>query len=98
MHLRLPGWSDSGPTLEIFQYSAIHECEPPTANRQGITHLAFQVDDVAATLERVCAAGGSSIGEVTTRQIEGAGVITFAYARDPEGNVIELQQWDSGGD
>ena len=38
--------------------------------------------------ERIDAATG--LRTVTT-PIEGAGTITFAYARDPEGNIIELQ-------
>ena len=45
-HLRLPGYGNSGPTLEIYQY---HRNEPraaTAANREGIMHLAFEVDDV----------------------------------------------------
>src|SRR5262249_53241226 len=47
MHLRLPGYGDSGPTLEIFEYEP--NCEPleAAANRPGFAHIAFQVDDVA---------------------------------------------------
>lgn len=93
-HLRLPGGEDGGPTLEVFQYSELLEGLPPAANRRGFGHVAFEVDDVPATLEMVLAHGGALVGEVVDRHIEGVGVITFAYARDPEGNIIELQQWD----
>jgi hypothetical protein len=33
------------------------------------------------------------VGEIVTREIPGAGRITFAYVRDPEGNIVELQRW-----
>lgn len=29
----------------------------------------------------------------TKRNIEGVGIITFIYVRDPDGNLIELQSW-----
>lgn len=38
--------------------------------------------------------GGSKFGEIVERAIPGVGKITFTYARDPEGNLIELQNWD----
>jgi SAM-dependent methyltransferase len=90
VHLRLPG---SSATLEVFQYEAGIDRPPPMANERGYGHLAFEVDDVAHCLDRVLAAGGAQLGEVVTRAIAGAGEITFVYARDPEGNVLELQQW-----
>ena len=45
VHLRLPGHGDSGPTLEIFQYSRVLDAPTPAANRQGYGHVAFAVDD-----------------------------------------------------
>jgi predicted enzyme related to lactoylglutathione lyase len=67
--------------------------EIPIANRPGWSHLAFEVDDVAEALQAVLAAGGSRLGEVVTFDVPGAGTITWTYARDPEGNIIELQSW-----
>jgi len=94
VHLRLPGHGDQGPTLEVFQYDgAAGAGAAPAVNRPGLGHLAFQVDDVAAALRAVVQAGGSAVGEVVTAEIAGAGRICFVYARDPEGNVLELQQW-----
>jgi len=92
-HLRLPGGGADGPTLEIFQYTTELAQLVPEANRPGLGHIAFEVADVGATVSSVAACGGSLIGEVVRRRIEGAGTITFAYVRDPEGNIIELQQW-----
>ena len=95
IHLRLPGYGDQGPTLEIFQYN--HQQEPPgtAVNRPGFGHIAFAVDDVENTQNAVLAAGGSAVGEIVSLDIPGAGQITFAYVTDSEGNIIELQQWAS---
>ncbi|MFC2136460.1 VOC family protein [Bacteroidota bacterium] len=93
VHLRLPGHGENGPTLEIFQYSEIDDLEPGPANRRGIGHLAFEVDDVDSFYKRILAKGGKSIGSVTTKKIENIGTITFVYVCDPEGNIIELQNW-----
>lgn len=92
-HLRLPGHGPDGPTLELFQYDETVEQTRPTADRLGFGHLAFRVDDVADTLERLLAAGGSRLGEVAETDIPGAGHLTVVYAQDPEGNILELQRW-----
>ncbi|MEM6379681.1 MAG: VOC family protein [Bacteroidota bacterium] len=92
-HLRLPGHGESGPTLEVYQYAEIKSQEPVAANQRGFGHLAFEVDDVSLILEKVLEYGGSLNGQLTRRQVEGVGFITFVYARDPEGNLLELQNW-----
>jgi len=93
IHLRLPGYGDQGPTLEIFSYRRM-EAKPPTrANRLGITHLAFEVEDVNGAVEEVLARGGRRVGEVVTRYVPEVGELTFVYVTDPEGNIIELQNW-----
>jgi predicted enzyme related to lactoylglutathione lyase len=98
VHLRLPGWDESGPTLEIFQYGRNEPRPgPAAANREGFGHLAFEVDDVAEALHAVIAHGGSAIGSVVSREVEGVGRLTFVYAVDPEGNILELQSWEQTG-
>jgi predicted enzyme related to lactoylglutathione lyase len=93
VHLRLPGYGEHGPTLEIYQYSTMKEKPEPAANRKGLGHLAFAVDDVEATLRMIIAGGGRALGRVVTAPVPGAGQIRFVYASDPEGNIIELQRW-----
>lgn len=93
IHLRLPGHGPNGPTLEIFQYDESLPRVPFAANRPGQGHLAFEVEDVEAALREVLVAGGGVVGDVVTALIPERGVITFVYATDPEGNVIELQHW-----
>jgi catechol 2,3-dioxygenase-like lactoylglutathione lyase family enzyme len=94
MHLRLPGGGESGPTLEIFQYSETLDAPPPPANRVGFGHIAFAVEDVEAARDAVLAAGGSAVGTVESVVIAGAYKITWCYVRDPEGNIVELQRRD----
>jgi len=92
VHLRLPGHGDDGPTLEVFQYDEETEAEAPAPNRPGYGHIAFAVEDVEAVKEAVLSMGGGSVGEVVKVDIPGAGTLEFAYVRDPEGNVIEIQR------
>ena len=93
VRLRLPGHGDTGPTLEIYSYSQMEDKLPAVANRKGLSPLAFGVDSVSETLQEVLAQGGRAIGEVVTTEVPGAGQITFCYAADPEGNLLELQAW-----
>jgi catechol 2,3-dioxygenase-like lactoylglutathione lyase family enzyme len=92
-HLRLPGYGDAGPTLEIFQYDEELEHALPATNRPGFAHIAFAVADVPAARDAVIAAGGSDVGKIVKTEIAGVGMIHFVYVADPEGNIIELQQW-----
>jgi predicted enzyme related to lactoylglutathione lyase len=94
VHLRLPGYGEDGPTLEIFQYNRAQQRPETAINRPGLAHLAFEVEDVGAAREAVIAAGGACVGEMVTVEIPGAGRITFVYMTDPEGNIIELQKWE----
>jgi hypothetical protein len=63
------------------------------ANHLGFTHIAFEVDDVALTLEAALKKGASLLGQVTEKKVEGVGLLKFVYFRDPEGNIIEIQSW-----
>ena len=93
VHLRLPGYDDDAPTLEIFSYDQVIERGLPRANECGFGHIAFAVDDVDQALEAVIAAGGGAVGEIATAEVKGVGLIRLVYARDPEGNIVELQKW-----
>ncbi|MGE5602147.1 MAG: VOC family protein [Nitrososphaerales archaeon] len=91
VHLRLPGYGDTGPTLEIFTYERMAERPTTAVNRPGFAHLAFSVAEVAAARAAVLGAGGQAVGEVVTTPVTGRGHITWCYVTDPEGNVVELQ-------
>ncbi len=93
-HLRLPGYDETGPTLEIIQYTEQPAGMATAVNRPGFGHIAFAVEDVAAAHAAVLAAGGGRVGELVSIDQPGRGRLTAIYATDPEGNVIELQRWD----
>ncbi len=93
VHLRLPGHGERGPTLEIYGYARSEPRPAVAANREGIAHIAFEVDDVDAAVRNVLEHGGSRVGDVTSAEIPGAGSLAFVYLADPEGNIIELQTW-----
>jgi len=97
MHLRLPGFGGQAPTLEIFQYDAMPEHPNVTPNTPGFSHIAFMVDDVPAAARTVLDHGGSQVGEIAIREVPGAGLLTFQYMADPEGNIIEIQNWRGAG-
>lgn len=94
VHLRLPGFGNDGPTLEIFEYGFMVESPIIKPNTPGFSHIAFAVDDVVMTVQAVVEAGGTEVGTLTVREITGVGVVTFQYVTDPEGNIIEIQHWD----
>lgn len=95
VHLRLPGFGDSGPTLEIFGYNVLKERQPVAVNRPGYGHIAFSVSDVPKGRNDVLAAGGRTVGEIVTLKVRTGASVTWCYVTDPEGNVIELQSWTS---
>jgi glyoxylase I family protein len=93
-HLRLPGHGDAGPTLEIYEYDRAEDrCGPTAANRLGLAHLAFAVDDVSTARQRVLAGGGRAVGEIVTLTSADGRRVTWCYVTDPEGNIVELQSW-----
>ncbi len=93
VHLHLPGYGEGGPTLEIFSYNEYIRNAANQINTTGFAHIAFEVDDVEKVKQKLLSAGGSLHGDVVTFPVEGKGTITMAYTRDPEGNIVELQNW-----
>jgi catechol-2,3-dioxygenase len=35
----------------------------------------------------------TNIAAKAVKEIEGVGVLTVVYAKDPEGNIVEIQSW-----
>jgi predicted enzyme related to lactoylglutathione lyase len=90
-HLRLPGYGDNGPTLEIFAYNQYAAEGIKAVNRPGFSHLAFRVEDVSQAVQIILESGGKLVGEVVTTPVGTDRSITWCYMTDPEGNIIELQ-------
>lgn len=93
VHLRLPGYGDEGPTLEIYNYAPMVERATTAVNRPGFGHIAFEVNDVDQARQATLEAGGRAIGEVVTLQTATGARVTWCYVTDPEDNMIELQAW-----
>lgn len=93
VHLALPGY-ENGPTLEIFSYDPAHApVEQASVHRYGFAHMAFLVDSVPEVLEKLLDHGGEQLGELVEKDYGEMGILTAVYARDPEGNCIEIQNW-----
>lgn len=92
-HLRLPGYGDGGPTLEVFQYGDEVQGDFPVINKPGFAHIAFAVEDVYACVKAICAHGGGLLGEIVEAKV-GERLLTVAYTRDTEGNLVEVQRWE----
>jgi predicted enzyme related to lactoylglutathione lyase len=95
VHLALPGY-EHGPTLEIFSYYPAAFTARPEINRPGFGHIAFHVDDVRSVVNQVMEHGGALLGEIIVKEYETLGRLTAAYTKDPEGNIIEIQNWGKG--
>ncbi len=93
MHLRLPGFAENAPTLEIFSYEPSLEKPETQVHRHGFGHIAFAVDSVEQALALVLEHGGGQVGELVTLTRADGQQVTLVYATDPEGNVVELQRW-----
>jgi predicted enzyme related to lactoylglutathione lyase len=95
VHLRLPGYGDNGPTLEILNYNILESRGKTAVNRPGFGHIAFMVADVAAAQQAVLRAGGRKVAEIVSLQIATGASVTMCYVTDPEGNTVELQSWST---
>ncbi len=93
IHLLLPGYGKDGPTLEIFAYTHSRINEEKQINLEGFGHIAFAVANVEEKLNLLLVHGGTAVGEMIHTVIQGVGEICVVYARDPEGNIIEIQKW-----
>lgn len=81
--------------VEIFQYLRPEgrPVVPGPACDAGIRHICFDVSDLAGEYARLKAAGVPFFSE--PQHVPAAGVTTV-YARDPDGNIVELQEVHAG--
>lgn len=97
VHLGLPGTEPGGALLELIEYAdTVEEHAPPAANRAGLRHVAFETEsaeELARLRDLIIGNGGGELGEISEKEIDGLGAVTFVYMTDPEGNIIELLNW-----
>ncbi|SEB51959.1 hypothetical protein SAMN04489806_0954 [Paramicrobacterium humi] len=86
--LRVPG-SDVWLELSKFHSPGIDGApNQPPANRRGLRHLAFVVDEVDATLAHLREMGYDMVGEVQDYE----DIYRLCYVRGPEGIIVELAE------
>jgi len=94
VHLSMPGYENL-PTLEIFSYAPVGVNVTKKVNNIGLGHLAFHVDSVEEVVKSVIDHGGKQYGQMIQEDYgKEMGVLTAAYVTDPEGNIIEVQNWE----
>jgi len=87
--VRLPDGTDALELAKFHTPLANAGAEPaPPPNLPGIRHIAFAVDDMNATVDRVRAAGWDTVGDV----VDYRGMYLLCYVRGPEGLIMELAE------
>lgn len=94
-HLLLPGHEEDNPCLEIFTYKEQLHKEAKAINCLiGYAHLCFEVENVEETYEILVQEGGSANGTIVTKFYpELNKTAKLIYAKDPEGNNVEILCW-----
>jgi catechol 2,3-dioxygenase-like lactoylglutathione lyase family enzyme len=85
---RGPDGSDIFEVVRFQSPSAGAEERAPAANRPGLRHVAFRVDDVRAVVDRVREAGWETVGEIVNYE----DIYLLCYVRGPEGLIVELAE------
>lgn len=82
---------DGGDVFEVVRFhspAATAEEPAPAANRPGLRHIAFKVDDVRGVVDRVREAGWDTVGEIVQYEDQ----FLLCYVRGPEGLIVELAE------
>jgi catechol 2,3-dioxygenase-like lactoylglutathione lyase family enzyme len=85
---RAPDGSDVFEVVSFHSPSAGAQEAAPAANRPGLRHVAFKVDDVRGVVDRVREAGWETVGEI----VDYEGMFLLCYVRGPEGLIVELAE------
>ncbi len=85
---RGPDGSDMFEVVRFHSPSAGADDPAPAANRLGLRHVAFKVDDVRGVVDRVRNAGWEAVGEI----VDYENTFLLCYIRGPEGLIVELAQ------
>ena len=67
---------------------------PVPVNGPGIAHVCFQVDDATGAYQHFVEAGATPIGNPELVQLNARNPVTYAYATDPDGIMIEVEHID----
>ena len=84
---RAPDGSDVFEVVRFQSPPASAQERAPAANRPGLRHVAFKVDDVRGVVDRVREAGWETVGEIVELR-----PFLLCYVRGPEGLIVELAE------
>jgi catechol 2,3-dioxygenase-like lactoylglutathione lyase family enzyme len=85
---RAPDGRDMFEVVRFRSPSAGAREPAPPANRPGLRHVAFKVDDVRGVVDRVREAGWDTVGEI----VDYENMFLLCYVRGPEGLIVELAE------
>ena len=85
---RAPDGSDTFEVVRFRSPGAGAEEPAPAANRPGLRHVAFKVDDLRGVVDRVREAGWDTVGEI----VDFENTFLLCYVRGPEGLIVELAE------
>jgi hypothetical protein len=77
--VRLPDGDDALELVKFHAPGAEGSTDSAPPNRPGMRHLAFQVDDLHAVVDRMCTAGWDTVGEI----VDYDAVFLLCYLRRP---------------
>ena len=84
---RTPDGSDMFEVVRFRSPPAGAQEPAPAANRPGLRHVAFKVDDVRGVVDRIREAGWETVGEIVEVK-----PFLLCYVRGPEGLIVELAE------
>jgi catechol 2,3-dioxygenase-like lactoylglutathione lyase family enzyme len=85
---RGPDGNDMFEVVRFESPSASAQEPAPAANRPGLRHVAFKVDDLRGVVDRVREAGWETVGEI----VDYENTFLLCYVRGPEGLIVELAE------
>jgi catechol 2,3-dioxygenase-like lactoylglutathione lyase family enzyme len=85
---RAPDGSDMFEVVRFHSPSGRAQELAPAANRPGLRHVAFTVEDVRGVVDRVREAGWETVGEI----VDFENMFLLCYVRGPEGLIVELAE------
>lgn len=95
-HLRVPG---STAELELLEFAGrpTDPAAAPRADERGYRHITLVVDDIDAAVQHLTAHGVELVSDpIRVGGPAAPGGFAFVYCRDPEGNIVELNQDGAG--
>jgi len=83
-----------GTKIELLGWTspAVHGTPSETRNQLGLTHLSFEVQDMAAVEARLVALGATVIESTRTHIDMGVATLDLLFLADPDGTRIELME------